>query len=667
MKALAKMMLVALLIWGASPANALPKYIKWAAKLVPGDARAGEGAQIVLTATIQKPWHLYSLTQPEGGPVRTTIKLLSGSVTLVGSPVQPAPHKENDTALKITTETFEGTVSFGVPVTLAKTAKGKQTVKLQVRSQICNASTCMPPEKEEVVVTFTVSAGATRSNRTKPVTTVPGKQKAERLPSLFEGNLILAGGPQDKPAPPPPSSNNNNTTQNEIEQSLSRGIFSFLFLSLGAGLLALLTPCVFPMIPITVSYFTKRKAGQRGGGVLGAVAYCFGIISTFTILGIAVTAIFGAQKLSALGTNPYVNMGFAVLFIVLALNLLGAYEIMVPSGLANKVHSSSTQKGGYLQPYLMGLAFTMTSFTCTAPYVGTLLASATKLGYFYPTLGMLTFSTAFAAPFFVLAIFPQRLAAMPKSGSWLVTVKAYMGFIELAAALKFLSNADMVWSAGFINRSAFLAVWAVIFVIAGFYLLGALRLPHDNPKDKIGLGRRGLGLATVGVSIYLFAAMLGAGLKWFEAFPPPPEYKGRWEANSTVASANPASGEVVWLQSYDEAVKLAKAQNKPLFVDFTGVTCVNCRLMERDVFPKAEVQRELSQYITVRLYTDRDNEQDEKNKALQEKLTESVALPTYVILSAEGNKHGVRQGLQPTESFTSFLKEGRGQAVTSTQ
>jgi thiol:disulfide interchange protein DsbD len=666
MKQLAKLLLVALVIMGALPASAAPKYVKWTAKFIPSDARAGEGGQIVLTASIQKPWHMYSLTQPDGGPIRTTIKLLSGAVVLSGAGVQPTPHKEQDPAFKITSETFEGTVSFGVPLTLKKEAKGSQTVKLQVRYQVCNASTCMPPEKEEISVTFKVTAGAARANRTKPVTKVPATQKAEAQPFLWEGNITLAGDPQTQSAPPASTPTTTNSTQDEIEKAKSQGILKFILISMGAGFLALLTPCVFPMIPITVSYFTKRKAGQRGGGVPGALAYSGGIVSTFTLLGIAVTSIFGAQKLSQLGTNPYVNLGFAVLFMVLALNLLGMYEIAVPAGLANKVHTASTQKGGYLQPYLMGLAFTMTSFTCTAPYVGTLLASATQGGYFYPTLGMLAFSTAFAAPFFLLAIFPQRLASMPKSGSWLVTVKAYMGFLEIAAAMKFLSNADLVWTARLINRPVFLASWMVIMVIAGLYMIGGLRLPHDNPEDKIGIGRKVVGVGTLAVAGYLFAAMLGANLGWFEAFPPPPDYAGRWEAKQAVVQKPGEQKEAVWLEDYEKAVQLAKEQNKPLFIDFTGVTCVNCRLMERDVFPKPEVQEEFKQYVLVRLWTDRDNPQDEKNKALQEKLTNSVALPTYVSIGTDG-KTSITAGLQSVPKFSEFLKIGRGQQVTTLQ
>ena len=663
MKSIARLALIGLLAALALPALALPKYVKWTAKLAQTDPRAGEGTQIVLTANIAKTWHIYSLTQPDGGPTRTTLKILSGAVKAVGNPVQPTPHKEKDSILKIDLESFDGTVAFGIPVTIDKSAKGKQAVKLQVRFMAC-ASSCIPAAKEEVEITFNVAEGKARPNRLKPVTTLP-KAQARGYNSELGGYIVLIGSPQDNPAPltstETPSSPNNQT-QDEIAQAKSKGLLSFLGISITAGLLALLTPCVFPMIPITVSYFTKRKAGQRGGGVKGALAYCFGIVSTFTFLGVAVSVIFGAQKLSQLGTNPYVNLGFAILFIVLALNLMGFYEIALPSGLANKAQSASSQKGGYLQPYLMGFTFTLTSFTCTAPYVGTLLASGAKGGYLYPMVGMLAFSTAFAAPFFLLAVFPQKLAALPKSGSWLVTVKAYMGFMELAAAMKFLSNADMVWSGHWLSRPVFIAVWALVTTIAGLHLLGLLRLPHDSEGDKIGVIRRLTGVGTLGVALYLFAAMLGADLHWFEAFPPPPEYAGRWEK-----AKPPTSQQEVWFESYEEAVKLAKAQNKPLFIDFTGVTCVNCRLMERNVFPKPEVKAEMNNYILVRLWTDRESAQDEKNKAFQEKLTQSVALPTYVVVTPEGKPLGVRQGLQKESSFVEFLKKPEGSSLVTTR
>ncbi len=664
MKSMARFVLVGLLTALALPALALPKYVKWTAKLAQTDARAGEGAQIVLTANIVKPWHIYSLTQPDGGPTRTTIKILSGGVRAVGNPVQPAPHREREPALNIVSESFDGTPSFGIPVTIDKNAKGKQTVKLQVRFMAC-ASSCIPAAKEEVEITFNVAAGKARPNRLKPVATLP-KAQARGYNSELGGYIVLVGDPQDSPAPLHSFQSSgvpNNQTQDELSQAKSKGFLSFIGYSIGAGLLALLTPCVFPMIPITVSYFTKRKAGQRGGGVMGAASYSFGIISTFTFLGVAVSALFGAQKISQLGTNPYLNLGFAILFIALALNLMGFYEIALPSGLANKAQSASSQRGGYLQPYLMGLTFTLTSFTCTAPYVGTLLASGAKEGYIYPIIGMFAFSSAFAAPFFFLAVFPQKLAALPKSGSWLVTVKAYMGFMELAAAMKFLSNADMVWSGHWLSRPVFIAVWALVTTIAGLHLLGLLRLPHDSEGDKIGAVRRLAGVGTLGVALYLFAAMLGADLRWFEAFPPPPEYTGRWE-KAKQQTAQTAQQEV-WLESYEEAVKLAKAQNKTLFIDFTGVTCVNCRLMERNVFPKPEVKGELNNYILVRLYTDRDSPQDEKNKAFQEKLTNSVALPTYVAISPDNRVLGVRQGLQEEKKFVEFLKKPEGTALVA--
>lgn len=657
MKSIARLALIGLLAAMAFPASALPKYVKWTAKLAQTDARAGEGAQIVLTATVASSWHIYSMTQPEGGPVRTTVKILSGSVKAVGNPVQPTPHKEKDPAFNMVSESFEGTVAFGVPVAINKDAKGKQTVKLQVRYMVCNASTCIPATKEEIEVVFNVAPGKARPNRTKPVTTLP-KAQARGYNSELGGYIVLVGGPQDNPAPLTPPVSSNNQTQDELAQAKSKGFLPFIGYSIAAGLLALLTPCVFPMIPITVSYFTKRKAGQRGGGVKGALSYCFGIISTFTLLGVAVSAVFGAQKLSQLGVNPYLNLSFAVLFIILAFNLMGFYEIIIPAGLANKAHAASSQKGGYLQPYLMGLTFTLTSFTCTTPYVGTLLASGASQGYLYPVIGMLAFSTAFAAPFFLLAVFPQRLAALPKSGSWLVTVKAFMGFLEIAAAMKFLSNADMVWSGHWITRPVFLAVWALVATIAGLHLLGALRLPHDSEGEKIGVLRKLIGVQTLGVALYLFAAMLGAKLGWFEAFPPPPEYAGRWEKKKASE---------VWLENYEEAARLAKEQNRPLFIDFTGVTCVNCRLMERNVFPKPEVKEELGNYILVRLWTDRDNPQDDKNRALQEKLTNSVALPTYVVVDASGKTLGVRQGLQEEKKFVEFLKKPQGASLVATR
>ena len=498
----------------------------------------------------------------------------------------------------------------------------------------------------------------------------------------MEGSLILIGGQSDSASGSDtgpsdlvrsggmhPPQQTDQTVQ-DIARAKKGGLLPFLLLSFGSGLLALLTPCVFPIIPITVSYFTKRKAGERGGGIGGASAYCLGIITTFTIIGVGVTAIFGGDRLSRIATNPYVNVGFALLFIVLALNLMGLFEIPVPAGLANRAQSSGAKRSGYVQPFLLGLAFSLTTFTCTTAYVGTLLATAAKGGKLYPVLGMLGFSTAFALPFFLLALFPSALSKLPKSGSWMVTLKGFMGLLELAAALKFLSNADLVWGRGVLTRPVFLVIWAAIGVAAGLYLLGIVHLPKDDGA-RIGPKRRAIGVATALVGLYCLAAVKGAPLGWFEAFPPPSPYPysviraTAQDLSNAARRTSKADGPLVWTHDYNAALQQAKAEGRPLLINFTGVTCVNCRLMEKNVFPQAPVVKELRNYVLVELYTDRGTPADDKNQALEEKLAHTVALPAYLVVSPEGKTVSVAQGQQPAADFVTFLKKGRGEHISS--
>ena len=386
-----------------------------------------------------------------------------------------------------------------------------------------------------------------------------------------------------------------------------------------------------------------------GSGVRSAVAYCLGIIGTFTLLGVVMSLVFGASSISQFATNPLINLALAGLFIVMAVNLFGGFEIILPAWLLEKSHSG-TQKAGLAGPLLMGLTFTLTSFTCTVAFVGTLLAATTQGNIFWPIVGMLGFSTAFASPFFLLALFPQYLAKLPKSGGWLVTVKAFMGFLELAAALKFLSNTDLVWNLGFITRPVFLAVWFGILTAAGAYMLGWLRLPHDS-GGKVGPIRAVFGLASFVGAVFCLAGINGKSLGQFAAFLPPAQYGP--------AAAHSGGETTVWLQNYEEAVARAKAEGKPIFIDFTGVTCTNCRLMEDQVFKKPEVAEALKEFVTVQLYTDKETEESKRYQKMQLDRFKQVTLPLYIVQSPDEKPLGEYSFNTSVPAFIDFLKKSR--------
>jgi thiol:disulfide interchange protein DsbD len=576
--------------------------ISWTATVT--DMKGSE-ADVELTAEIGEGWHLYSLSPSDAGNIPTSITAVA-PLTLVGTPKQPSPITKMDPNFGAEVEYFEESATFNVHVKAG--AQGFDGAKLKVKFQACNASTCMPPATVEVPID---GSSAT------PATAPAAGQTA--MPSSAADQRLAA--------------------------AKSEGLLPFMAFAFGAGLLALLTPCVFPMVPITVSFFAKRREEYGAKAGLGqAAAYCLGIIGAFTAFGLLVTALFGASGIQRFATNPWVNLAIGVLFVVLAINLFGFYEIKVPSGLANKF--SPQGKAGLLAPILMGLTFTITSFTCTVPFVGTILVSAASGDWVYPFFGMLAFGTAFSLPFFLLALFPQFLASLPRAGAWMASVKGFMGFLELAAAIKFFSNADLVWDTGILDRERFLVVWLLIGLASIAFLFGWLKLPHASMPSKIGRGRMAIigltCLALAGVAGGIFGRSLGE----MEAFLPPSH-----------------SG---WIEQYKEGQRLAVASQKPMFINFTGVTCTNCRWMEKNMFPREDVTDALSKYVKVELFTDRETPEDQANQALQQKLAGTVALPVYLIVSPDGTVlKKFESSTRDSDEFVTFLKSVENSTVAS--
>jgi thiol:disulfide interchange protein len=635
--------LALLAVVAASPVTAQfggkPK-AKWTAQLVPADARAGEGAQVVLNARIDPDWHIYSLIPVKDGPIATTITLAKGSGALIpgGSAIQPAGKKEKDAGFGIVVELFEHEAAFGLPVKLAPKVGGQQKATVEVRFQACSGAICMPAVTSQVPVSFKVSPGAARPDHLKPIAAIPPQPGAKPGAKAVGAVVTPSGSGSDSSG-----------------GLASKGLFAFLWLSVLAGFGALLTPCVFPMIPITVSYFIKRK-DQSKSGAAGPAAYCLGIIATFTGVGVITAAVFGASTIQRFANHPITNVVLAVIFLIMAANLFGVFEIVLPSSLVNKA-SSGTGKGGLVGPFLMGLTFALTSFTCTVAFVGTLLVVAAKGAFFYPVVGMAAFSTAFALPFFFLALFPGYLAKLPKSGSWMVSVKAFMGFLEIAAALKFLSNADLALSKGWLTRPVFLSVWAAVFVVAGLYLLGWLRLPHDADGLKPGWPRRALGVVTALLGLWFVSGINGQSLGQIDPYIPPDPYPG--QESAAHAGSTPFLHKLSWAQA------VAKSENRPIFINFTGANCTNCRQMERDVLPRPDVTKELASFIPVELYTDRPTPDDNANQGYQQKLTGAVTLPLYVVVTPDGRllkKFDQGYTRNPAE-FVAFLQDANRSAT----
>lgn len=433
-------------------------------------------------------------------------------------------------------------------------------------------------------------------------------------------------------------------------------VVSYLWFSMGMGGLSLLTPCVFPMIPITVSYFANHASVSRGEALRKAALYGAGIVLTFVALGMSLTLIFGAAGINKLAANPWVNLLLTAVFLVFAFNLLGMFFLQLPPRLLNRLHRASIRSdgNGSVGALLMGLTFSLTSFTCTAPFVGTLLVLASRGNWRWPLIGMTGFSVVFALPFFLLAVVPQLMAQMPKAGGWMNSVKVVMGFLEIAAAMKFLSNADLIWHWNIFTHSMVLCIWAGCSLMVVAYLLGWLRLGHGSEITHVTGVRALFALCSLSASIWLLHGLAGGNLGELEAFLPPIPVSG-----SPSGTAIAMQAETPWiLNDLPLGLAQARSQGKDVFIDFTGYTCTNCRWMEANILTQPDIRNTMNRFVKVRLYTDGDGKMYSDQQAYESKHFGTVALPLYVLLSSDGETIETSAGVtRSAAEFARFLNK----------
>jgi thiol:disulfide interchange protein len=604
--------------------------------LTSGTAKVPAGATVLLhfTGTIQPGWHVYSLTpNPPDGPIATTASLVDNPAVESSKVYQPKPDRKFDPNFNLETETFSNQVELLIPVKLKNDAPaGPLELTAQVRYQSCNDLKCIPPKKKTASIMLTVDPAAP----TPAAFTIPaGYAEPPSAPPAS-----AAAAPASSAAP-------SSGAASSAAGAASAGLGTFMLTAFGVGLLAIFTPCVFPMIPITVSFFLNQK-----GGIKQAVVFSLGIIVLFCALGLGVTAAVGPFGVVQLGSNPWVNGFIALVFGAFALSLLGAFEITLPSGLLTSLDKAS-RRGGYLGTLLMGLTFSLTSFACVGPFVGPLLVSSVQSAGAQPVLGMMSFATGLASPFFFLAAFPSYLTKLPKSGGWMMRVKVVMGFVLLALMFKYLSNIDQVLQTGVLTRDRFLAAWFVLFALPGLYLLGLLRLEGVEAGESLGIGRLLVASAFLIFSFSLLPGMFGAPLGELDAYVPAPAAGSGSSIAGEASSARPA-----WMKNqYQEALDLARQQNKLVLVNFTGYACTNCKWMDANMFTRPEIRAALKDLVLVELYTDGTDAASEQNQKLEDQKFATNSMPFYALVDADQNVVKTFPSLtRNAPEFLAFLK-----------
>ena len=625
---------------------------------------------LIINGTIDDGWHVYTQFTPDGGPLamKLIFKNQNANYQLVGKAQESKYKKEFSEIFEIDEYFFEksATITQRIKIINPKTTK----ISLRFEYQVCKEA-CINDIKNFVfdipAVSQAVLPAKVDSTLIAPITT---EVLTTPIDTTKNETVISKGSPE---------------ITKEVDDD-KKGLWTIFFLAFLGGLAALLTPCVFPMIPMTVSFFTKQSK-TKAQGQKNAIIYGLSIIAIYVVLGLAVTGIFGADALNKLSTNVWFNLIFFILLVVFAASFLGAFEIMLPNSWANKIDRQA-DRGGIIGILFMALALAIVSFSCTGPIVGTLLVESATKGGIAPVVGMLGFSSALALPFMLFAMFPSWLNSLPKSGGWLNTVKVSLGFLELAFAFKFLSNADLVLQLHILERETFLAIWIAVFGAWAVYLFGKYKLPHDSDLKFISVGRLFLALLVSAFTIYMIPGLFGAPLKLISAFPPSQTYsespKGFFGNSESTSNEKLPEGakygehNIITFTDYKKGYAYAKLVKKPILLDFTGFACVNCRKMEINVWSDEQVLKILkNDVVLISLYVDDNRELPKEEQYISKSTGNEVVTvgnkwsdfiitryktnsqPYYVLTDLKENNLNKAVGYTPNiQEYKAWLKDG---------
>ena len=636
---------------------------------------------LVFTATVKDPWHLYGTELPKGGPTPTHLLVdkIEGAELVGGLTSTQKPIEKYDPNFEMTLRFFSGKVTFRQKIRI--TDPKKFAFVGAIRYMACNDEQCLPPANWE----FTVQpkelgklgdAAATKLTEETPATTEAtatslGEPSADSVASVD----TLSVAPQDTAALA--SSDLWAPVIPELkaygDKALNQAEGSLWMLLVGGflgGLVALVTPCVWPMIPMTVSFFLKRSS-DRKKGIRDALLYGIGIIVIYVSLGLIVSAVFGSDALNNLATNAIFNVAFFILLVIFAISFFGAFELVLPASWTAKMDAKADSASGFISIFFMAFTLALVSFSCTGPIIGTLLvqAATSSSGMLAPAVGMLGFALALALPFTLFAIFPNLLQSMPKSGGWMNSVKVVLAFIELALALKFLSIADLAYGWRILDREVFLSLWIVIAILLGLYLLGKIRFPHDAPQEKTPIPALFLAIISFSFAVYMMPGLVGAPLRAISAFAPP----------LRTQDLNLYNGEVhAKFDDYDAGMAYARQVGKPVMIDFSGYGCVNCRKMEASVWIDPNVTHMLEEdYVLITLMVDEkaplkepieimENGEKVKLRTVGDKWSYfqrmkfgANAQPFYVLLDHQGKPLAPSYAFnEDVSAYLNFLKSG---------
>lgn len=624
--------------------------VKWTSKI---EKKSETEYLVTLDGTIEMGWHVYSQFTPDGGalPLEVLFNNNKDNFEPVGKAKESETITEFNDVFKVDETFFKEKMQLQQLIKI--TNQKNEFVQLELSYQVCK-DVCIQQNKFFEFNLKTVSS--------------------EEVQTFQDRNVV--------------AKTDLKVATKQIEKdSDKKGLLSIFLIAFLSGFAALLTPCVFPMIPMTVSFFTKQSK-NKAQGVRNAILYGISIILIYVLLGSLVTAIFGADALNALSTNVWFNVIFFILLVFFASSFLGAFEIVLPNSWANKVDRQA-DRGGFIGIFFMALALAIVSFSCTGPIVGSLLVEAASKGGIAPIVGMVGFSLALALPFMLFALFPGWLNSLPKSGGWLNTVKVSLGFLELAFAFKFLSKADLVMQTHLLEREVFLAIWIAVFGAWALYLLGKITLPHDSPTQSISVGRLMLSLLVLSFTVYLIPGLWGAPLKIISGFPPSITYSESPNGVGGAATAATSSEKlpdgakvgvhgIIAFTDYDKGVAYAKEVKKPILLDFTGFGCENCRKMEDFVWSQNEIQSIIkNEVVLISLYVDEKQELPENEKFTSKETGRKIktkgnkwsdfqitrykanAQPYYIILDSEGKDLNEPVGYTPDKAeYEAWLQSG---------